>query len=287
LAEAPAKQIKLLRGLLQQVFEVERVPYEIEKEFGNMVPSVIDQMHAVDMNQLEFISNPNLVKDVIQLGKSIAGADGISTLKEAADVASDVYLSYRFGAASTARDYRDLASAISKETTRIYQARKYRDKRVRSRSQLSIPWLFNLTWSVSCNLTAYLDNYEQGMMGVMNKLDSWGLYPDRAAVWEIVPFSFVVDWFVNVQENLERRDAQFWREFYNCRACICTRKLSTTADASTMFPNSLIGGSADISLYNRRVQRSLPVPTIDLDIGLPKGKHAWVTSAALVIQRSG
>lgn len=287
LTSVPAKQIKLLGGLLRQTFDVAWVPYEVETAFGNMVPSVIDQMHAVDMNQFEFISNPNLVKDVIQLGKSIANADGITTLKEAAEVASDVYLSYRFGATSTARDYRDLASAISKETTRVYQARKYRDRRVRSRTFFSVPWLFNLSWDVSCNLTAYLDNFDQGIMGMMNKLDSWGLYPDRAAVWEIVPFSFVVDWFVNVQENLERRDAQYWREFYNCRACICTRKLSTCANASVMFPNSLIGGSADISLYNRRVQRSLPVPAIDLDIGLPKGKHAWITSAALVIQRSG
>lgn len=258
------------------------LPYEARAAESQLTPSVIEQMHAANINQFEFIQNPNLAKDVIDLGRAALTLDADNALKEIASL----YLGYKFGASSTARDYADLASSIAKATERVYQARKYRDRKVHSRSSSSISWK-GFTWRCNHFLTAYLDNFDQGIMGLMNGLDSWGFYPDRAAVWELVPFSFVVDWFVNVQENLERRDAQFWREYYNVHAAILATKMETDFSIEDLNPNSLVHGSVTISLYDRRVERSLPSPEIDFDLSLPKGVHAWVTSAALVIQRRG
>lgn len=249
---------------------------------GDHTISLIDQMHATTMNQFEFLTDLNLIKQVYDVAEKAVTLNWGGTLKEL----SDLYLTYSFGASSTARDYVELARAVSEETTRYARARRYRDRRVHTRSRLQdIPWLGSPSKALLVT-TAYLDNFDQGVMGLMNSLDSWGIYPDLSAVWEKVPFSFVVDWFVNVQTNLNRIDANIWREYYNVRACICSTKLETVYDWQTVHPGSRLAGQASISLYHRWIQYSLPQPMVDLDIGLPSGTHQWVTGAALVIQRS-
>jgi hypothetical protein len=259
-----------------------KVPRKVMTSIGNLTVPAIEQMHATNVNQFEFAQDLNLVRQVVDLGRSIATLDASSTLKDLASI----YLSYSFGAASTYRDYVELGESIAKETSRYSSASRYRDRKVHARSSGTVDFL-NHQWSARYNLTAYLDNYDQGIMGLMNSLDRWGFYPDREAVWELVPFSFIVDWFSNVQENLARRDAQSWREYYNCHACITSYKLETDWSYQDQNASSTLGGSAHISLYNRSVQPGLPQPEVDLDVHLPKGLHQWVTGAALVIQRSG
>lgn len=257
-----------------------KLPRELYR--GDHTISLIDQMHATTMNQFEFLGDINLIKQVYDVAEKAVSLDWGGTLKEM----SDLYLTYSFGASSTARDYVELARAISVETERYARAERYRDRRVHTRSRLhGIPWLGSPSKALLVT-TAYLDNFDQGVMGLMNSLDSWGLYPDLSAVWEKVPFSFVVDWFANVQKNLNRIDANIWREYYNVRACICSTKLETLYDWQAVHPGSRLAGQASISLYHRWIQYSLPQPMVDLDVGLPSGIHQWVTGAALVVQRS-
>lgn len=258
------------------------LPYEVSKELGDLTLPAIEQMHATNINQFEFLQDVNLVSQVFSLAKDVYTLNAGATLKDLASL----YLSYSFGASSTYRDYVELGDSVAKEVARYSSASRYRDRRVHSRSSGTLDFL-GQRWSARYNLTAYLDNFDQGIMGLMNTLDSWGFYPDRQAVWELVPFSFIVDWFVNVQDNLARRDAEYWREYYNVHACILTYKLETNWSYQNRNSTSLVGGSAHISLYNRSVERELPCPVVDWDVHLPSGVHQWVTGAALVIQKAG
>jgi hypothetical protein len=248
---------------------------------GDHTISLVDQMHATTMNQFEFLGDLNLVKQVMDVAEKAVSLDWGGTLKEL----SDVYLTYSFGASSTARDYVELAGAISKEAARYIRVQRYRDRKVHTRSTEHPVWLGSPS-EARLVTTAYMDNFDQGIMGIMSALDSWGMYPDLSAVWEKVPFSFVVDWFANIQRNLNRIDANIWREYYNIRACICSTKLKTVYDWQTVHPGSRLAGQASISLYHRWIQYSLPQPMVDLDIGLPSGVHQWITGAALVVQKS-
>jgi hypothetical protein len=40
--------------------------------------------------------------------------------------------------------------------------------------------------------------------GILGHLDAWGFELNPRIIWESIPFSFVVDWFLNVGEGLER-----------------------------------------------------------------------------------
>jgi hypothetical protein len=238
-------------------------------------------MKACTVNQWEFLQDANLINQVIDVGKKLLTFDESDLLKSL----SDLYLTYSFGASNTSRDYRELASSISTELKRYALMADGRDTKVRSRSSSKLLWQ-GLEWEADYNLTAYLDAYDQGVMGLFNQLDRWGVYPDRAAIWEIVPWSFVVDWFVNVKENLRRRDALYWREYYNVHHSIRSVKLRTVRDFNKTNPNSLLAGMLSISLYERNVEQELPAPMVDLDLQVPRHFHQWVSGAALVIQRS-
>lgn len=45
----------------------------------------------------------------------------------------------------------------------------------------------------------------------MHTLNQLGLINPATVIWELIPFSFVVDWFVNVEQSLSR-----WTDFYGC-----------------------------------------------------------------------
>lgn len=275
-----AEPVKLADAYAFGIFR-SRLPGEVYDRQGNLTPDLIDQMKACTVNQWEFLQDANLISQVIDVGKKLLTFDESDLLKSL----SDLYLTYSFGASNTSRDYRELASSISTELKRYVLMADSRDTKVRSRSSSKLLWQ-GLEWEADYSLTAYLDAYDQGVMGLFNQLDRWGVYPDRAAIWEIVPWSFVVDWFVNVKENLRRRDALYWREYYNVHHSIRSVKLRTVRDFNKTNPNSLLAGMLSISLYERNVEQELPAPMVDLDFRVPRHFHQWVSGAALVIQRS-
>lgn len=64
------------------------------------------------------------------------------------------------------------------------------------------------TWSRSSHtyrLTSRVVDVRAGVLtqvGVISKLNIWGFYSPVEAMWELIPFSFIVDWFFNVGQTI-------------------------------------------------------------------------------------
>lgn len=250
--------------------------------FGDLCVTALKGLHATEVSMLEYLQGLNIAADGLALLNSIRSLNFGSTLKEI----SDVYLSYSFGAPGAIKDTQNLVNDISKALTEVKRLSAYSKYKGQARtSVMDIPWLGKRATG-EFSLTAYLNNYDDGIMKLMTDLNSWNLYPSASNLWNLVPLSFVIDWFVNVQENLERFDYTYWREYYSVHACILSSKFKTTTSWDpTTTPG--LGGQVDISLYTRSVQRELPVPMVDLDLSLPTSVHQFITGAALVVQRKG
>jgi hypothetical protein len=54
----------------------------------------------------------------------------------------------------------------------------------------------------------------------MRALDTYGLTPDFYVIWDMIPYSFIVDWFLPISDVLATLDADakyFSGEYYNLK----------------------------------------------------------------------
>lgn len=74
------------------------------------------------------------------------------------------------------------------------------------------PVLFSLDGlsRIESAATATLDGAKESLNRLYFLLDEFGVNPDAAAVWEALPLSFLVDYFVNIGETLESLHPRGW-----------------------------------------------------------------------------
>lgn len=97
-------------------------------------------------------------------------------------------------------------------------------------------------------------------------LDYFGLHPDLKTAWDLVPLSFVVDWFVPVSKFLDAFKEQGWVTSALFDGCISTKttfSISHVSSASGFFPQ---GMRTNGKIYKReKVQASLSVLPDDFE----------------------
>jgi hypothetical protein len=87
------------------------------------------------------------------------------------------------------------------------------------------------------------------------RLESWGVDPSLANAWDLIPFSFVVDWFTHAGDTLDNLGYQFdiFANTYQIDYINCSNKVTASVP-----PIHGILGSSGVSLYHRRPLRSIP-----------------------------
>lgn len=147
-----------------------------------------------------------------------------------------------------------------------------------------------------------------GLTRFLAEMDYWGINLSLEDVWAVVPFSFVVDWFLGINSWLQGLDAkllnlpitvtvhQYSRSIkYRETTTLVVREVSDFRFADTPDSNEI--SSFDVSLSSAAAQNvqtryyrypGIPVPTPAQLPGFktPKGLK-WVIGSALVIQRKG
>lgn len=93
----------------------------------------------------------------------------------------------------------------------------------------------------------------------------WDLWPTLGNSWDLIPFSFVVDWFVDVESILERIDRQNLMLMHTVLSVIQTEK------RIYMFDDIGIDGlwvdNFRAVAYSRQISRSLPTSPFRVDRG--------------------
>lgn len=126
-----------------------------------------------------------------------------------------LWLEYRYGWSPLVLDIQDSLKAIYAQDLRdSLQARDYtqvfgfRSGESRSEFPGASPKLGGGTWSSKVTLThkvevkAYAKYQVSRESGLLNRMNDFGAFDIPRAAWELVPFSFVVDWFVPIGDWL-------------------------------------------------------------------------------------
>lgn len=168
----------------------------------NAVDGYFERMKANHIEALAELGDILKVADVFKLAFSLRKSPNLSTMLKLLKLLADAKLTYSLGIAPTISDAMDIAkrlpsfierfSSITGEET-LYGTFFYDfpDKwfpsfgRVRLKSHSKI------------RISVLPDSYLSAILPIR----SLGLLPTLSAMWDLVPFSFVVDWFLKLGDN--------------------------------------------------------------------------------------
>lgn len=123
-------------------------------------------------------------------------------------------------------------------------------------------WQIRITGTYTCRLSStfkyeyQLPAYSAREMRLRSWLDALGLNPTPANFWAIVPWSFVVDWFVDVGGMLQKQSSDWITPWISWHESLCSVKYLAKATVSAYrVPTGVTypAGSVMFKHYSRRL----------------------------------
>lgn len=195
---------------------------------------------------------------LIQLVKTLSNASNISSW-------ADLWLSLRFGDRLTISDSIDLLKATARSYGPVGSHDFYVSKAMSYQSCSPGTSLFP-TGVVRRNLKLYYQPAfpSSVLAGLITRAMQWDVWPSMANMWDIIPLSFVVDWFVDVESFLESIDRNIYKQYLSVLSVLLTTK--TTFDLGTYVDVDYLH-ECTLTLYHRQHLRKLPASPFRIDTG--------------------
>lgn len=215
---------------------------EPEDIFGSLCKEAVQSIRYVSSNNLENASDfrtPQNIVPPLHLLRKIKRGD--------VKAISEFYLWYKYSFLPTCSDLPELINAASIRKKR-YTGNFYRSG-IRTRSYV------NMGLSQSCVSRASVCFQVDPAWSAKMAMQSWGVDLSISNVWDLVPFSFVFDWFTSTGDCLSNFDYEFdvFSNTYDFDYINCSNKVTAAVP-----PIYGLGGGATLSLYRRFPLRSVP-----------------------------
>lgn len=187
--------------------------------------------------------------------KSLAGALRGKKLKAACKAASATYLSIHYGIKLSVLDSKELARVISSPNTDFG-----RKKCQAVQTFVAVDQNNGNSWNVNARYQLMYNTKKSMDKIFMEYLKMLDVVPDLSNLWDALPYSFCIDWFIRIGDLLESID-----NYTNiCSSYDVEAAGQSTKYTRTLSPSELgIAGKGDIhfSLYTRGYSR-MPVTPI-------------------------
>lgn len=228
-------------------------------------------------SQIGSLSSNN-IENAIQLRDGPFPMDAIrKASRDMPGALASLYLWWRYVVKTSIRDFSEILNLSS---LRIKQARAFSGKWIKARSADTFttksPNLGDIKWRRHFRI--YFRSAFEGGTPLL-KLRALGLHPGLAQGYDLIPYSFVYDWFFSIQKSLKAIDDQvaysslrLGRGVYSCK---CEELLSK-------FPHftKVARGDAIVGYYYRTPHSYLPL-TLELK-GVPV-RQWWQAGLALCV----
>ena len=127
------------------------------------------------------------------------------------------------------------------------------------------------------------DRYPSVVMNVVREMKQWGLYPTLLNSWDMVPYSFVVDWFVSFDDLFQQLDDRIFWQYFKVLSVCRSQKYTTVFSGKDLLSQRSVFGDVTFTYYHREVRRHMDLPRIVLDT--PSGFRNYAELTALIVQR--
>lgn len=227
----------------------------------------------VDANQVNMVAFLRDLKNPVSM---IPKLKNLLSLKGNADN----YLSVNYGLLPTVSDLQSIVKAFQRSLPYIdrngFKTYNALHTDVKSRSGIS--------QRIEQRIKLAIDSVDSGFSGLLNSLDNAGFLLTFENIYDLIPYSFVIDWFVNVGDFLERVDTRLQLLRLPIRYTTSSSKSIRSANTDILDHSTLTGMLSQVQ-YSRRTSNQCPVPplpSIGLDIS---AQEHVLEGSALIIQR--
>lgn len=197
------------RGEYTQLFEkLDRsyLPIDANLVYGDLARRCANDARVISCNSLE------LVKELSSISDTFRGLYDLTKGRVDAKKLASMHLSYKYGLRLTVMDLNSIQESIRHELSKV--ERDYSYSRARERIVLSPTGLAKGPLVVTYNYKVFHKRYPDGVSNaLLNWFDS-GLFPSLTNLWDLVPVSFVVDWFTDLSSILDSIDANTYWSLY-------------------------------------------------------------------------
>lgn len=191
--------------------------------------------HAIFKDAFLLLLNPSrALKKFVEVGASIAKRkDTLGRVSKVLRTSADSYLGYNFGVRPAVSQIRDILAAHGNVQRRLAFLRASAGNYVPVRVRGIVPSSFTNSDFSGSNFGLHCSSKDSiGVISALGKVrpdldfrDEWasywqyfGLHKVIGLAWELIPFSFVVDWVTNAGEYINQYTTpNFNSPFYNIR----------------------------------------------------------------------
>jgi hypothetical protein len=200
--------------------------------------------------------------------------------KGAGQLVASAYLSEHYGLENNARDLNKILRANSSKLDHYIL-----DSRIaRGMRHVTTPSKqFGGQWSTDIRLKLYYTPPQDVLTFFAYEAWVYGFSLSAGTIWDLIPFSFVVDWAVNLGDCFNRLDSRYFLSKVRQNSCLKTTSSTNFVDGARLIPG--LSGTLTVSVFNRKVLPSLPNMPLRLEVTTPSSDHFWEGAALLVQQR--
>lgn len=258
---------KLHCEALAQILLEDNFPLE-DYAYGDLAKTASEQLIKNDTNMIEFIRDLRHPKELVPKLRNLRNLKNLA----------NAYLSVHYGVLPTIGDLTTIIGAFKKISP-------YLDRNgfsTYSAGHISSQWVDTMFYQLEQHLKLAVGDEDSGFRALIQRLESMGTLPTFKNVWDLVPYSFVIDWFSDVGEFLDRVDTRLRISRLDIKYVTSSRK-QTFSGMIPVDPSIPYKGSIDLVHYHRWVEGRCPAPSLAPPPS--QGFTHWVEATALLVQR--
>lgn len=251
--------------------------FDKREVFGKLNDDCAAQAKYVDCNTSMLLRElARLKTDTTQLAQMLRGKIDKKTL-------SSLFLSYKYGARLTVKDANLILDKVTDHLIGLVP--KQNLYRVHSQTTFELPGsgIFLDQWQIECVSTIwYRPAPEWTLDRSLYNLVQWDIFPTFQNIWDFIPYSFVVDWFLDVESALKSLDNKAQWALCRVEENLETVKYTNRVDAGILSKH--FTGELVFTMYNREVRETLMTRQFHFTPSLTATHHV-AELTALVAQR--
>lgn len=239
------------------------------RDYGELAMEAVQTVDANNVNMFAFL------RDIRHPLEMIPKLKNLASIK---DLSGD-YLAIKYGVLPTISDLKEIFEAFKK-------ALPYRDRfgyslyTAHHHDEVSTNLM---SVALDQRIKIAIADEDSEFLSLLDRLSDIGFDPTLVNVWDLIPYSFVLDWFIDVGGLLERIDTRLRILRLDIRYATMSRKYRRSQDFPTS-PELPFVGPVDLVRYTRWTQDQCPVPALSASSTGNPLNH-WLEGGALIAQR--
>lgn len=249
------------------------------------------QARCVDINSLAYVRD---LKHVFSLSKDMADIAGnMNDVKQIASSISSFFLSQHYGTRLTVHDTSSIAEALDSLDPGSYFQKLSSNTSIATTVagyQGTYRRFFSAyIQSIDDDILHVTDSVNDAVDQLKNRILRVGyeadLLPSLANLWDLVPYSFVIDWFLPIGDRLEQIEQRNYIATLPVKVVYQSDKLSWMRDDRHEMGGCAITSSISFEYFTRTCLDRFP--TIEMDTDNHPGSFTghWFEATALILQK--